>query len=342
MAGIRGRDAVTVHDVALQAGVSIKTVSEVVNRSGKVSPPTTARVEAAIAALGYQPNLSARRLRQGRTGVIGLAIPELSASGHFSELAALVVREAGARGLTVLVEETGGTREGELGALSGPRRSVVDGLLLNALSLRPDDLERAAGLPTVLLGEHAPGISVPHVTFDNVAAASAVTEHLLDGGRRRILVVGGDPAVSASAAQRLDGHDRALARRGLSPAPELRRTVVEWDHACGYDAVLQAHRDGVEIDAVFGLNDALALGALRALHDLGRDVPRDVAVAGIDDIVEARFSFPRLTTVDPDRPRMAVLALDLLGDRIAGREPDPALVAVPAGLRVRESTRVGP
>lgn len=343
MAGTQGDDGVrgvpTLHDVARLAGVSIKTVSEVVNRTGRVAAATAARVEQAVAALGYQPNLSARRLRTGSTGVIGLAVPELSMSGYFNELSALVVRAAAERGLTVLIEQTGGTREGELRALSGPRRSVMDGLLLNTVALEAADMpERGPLPPTVVLGERHLADGLDHISFGNEEAARLVTEHLLSLGRRRVLVLGGDPVTSVSAARRLAGHRRALAAAGVEPADELVRVVGLWDHEAGAAHVARACREGVRFDAVFAMNDSIALGALRALHDEGVDVPGTVAVAGIDDIVESRFAHPRLTTVDPQRALVADLALRALVERIADPRR-PAVVHEIAGhLQVREST----
>lgn len=339
--GARG-GAPTLHDVARMAGVSIKTVSEVVNRTGRVAPGTTARVEAAIAALGYQPNLSARRLRSGTTGVIGLAVPELSMSGYFNELSALVVREAGARGLTVLVEQTNGTRAGELEALAGPRRSVMDGLLLNSVRLDADDVVALGPLrPTVVLGERRLADDLDHVTFRNEEAARALTEHLLSLGRRRILVLGGDPVTSVTAAQRYDGYHAALRAAGEPARPELVQVVASWDHDAGYAHVVRSWNERLAFDAVLAMNDSIALGAMRALHDHGVDVPGTVAVAGIDDVVEARFAHPRLTTVDPQRQAVAALAVRTLVERIADPSRAAALHEIDGILHVRGSTVAG-
>jgi len=312
---------VTLHDVARAAGVSIKTVSEVVNRSDRVAPATRARVEAAVAALGYTPNLSARRLRSGRTGVIGLAIPELTASGYFSELASAVVDAAERLGLVVLVEQTGADRAKELAALTSARRSMTDGLLLNAVSLRPEDLEDLppTTTPTVLLGERRLGDRFDHVTFRNADAAHAATTHLLQRGRRRILLLAGDPTLSASAATRLDGFTRALDDAGVPHDPALVVGAGMWDHEGGLHATRDALARGLRFDAVLGMNDALALGAMRALHDAGLSIPGDVAVVGFDDIIESRHSHPRLTTVDPDRAGIADQALALLLARVAAK-----------------------
>ncbi|WP_456847225.1 LacI family DNA-binding transcriptional regulator, partial [Cellulomonas sp. P5_C6] len=151
MSTARRGAAVTMHEVAARAGVSIKTVSNVVNGYQYIRPATKERVEAAIAELGYQVNISARNLRRGRTGIIGLAVPELSLP-YFAELADSVIRAAEARGLTVLIEQTGSVRERELEVLSGQRRHLTDGLIFSPLELGPQDADALrVDFPMVLL-----------------------------------------------------------------------------------------------------------------------------------------------------------------------------------------------
>lgn len=320
------------------AGVSIKTVSEVVNRTGRVAPATAERVEQAVAHLGYRPNLSARRLRSGRAGVIGLVVPELGMSGHFAELAELVVSQAARSGLAVQIEETAGVREREREALLGPRRSQLDGMLFNALRLTAADLpDGPDGFPLVLLGEHQVG-GLDRVTFDNEAAAGAATTHLLDVGVRRILLVGGDPSTSDSAAQRLAGHRAALEAAGYPAASAQHEVTVFWDHASGLAAITRALAAGTQFDAVLGLNDALAFGAVRGLLDAGLRTPQDVLVAGIDDVHHAGFTTPRLTSVDVRRPAVVERALATLLSKIGGDDEPRGLVELAPELVVREST----
>lgn len=152
MAGKR-QGAATMHDVAAVAGVSIKTVSNVINGYPYIRAETRARVEAAIEQLGYRVNLTARSLRRGRTGMIGLAVPELRLP-YFAELADSVIRAADVRGVVVLIEQTSGSRERELEVLHGPRRHLTDGLIFSPLALGPQDHDEfAVDVPIVLLGE---------------------------------------------------------------------------------------------------------------------------------------------------------------------------------------------
>jgi DNA-binding LacI/PurR family transcriptional regulator len=311
--------AVGLKDVAARAGVSIKTVSNVVNGQ-KVLPETLQRVQRAIDELGYRPNLSARSLRQGRTGVIALAVPELT-SPYFAELARSVITAAEARGWTVLVDQTDGSRDRELLVLEGIRSPLIDGAIFSPLALGPDDAAtRNAQVPLVLLGERLFPGAVDHVAIDNVAAARTAVGHLVGSGRRRIAVIGAqsDPA-GETARLRLRGWREALEGAGLEPAADLMVPAPRWHREDGYDAVHGLLASGPPPDALFCCNDLLAIGALRALREARRRVPDDVAVVGIDDIEESAFTDPGLTTVAPDKAAIARTSVELLAQRIEER-----------------------
>src|SRR6185312_8720233 len=181
-------------DVAARAGVSVKTVSNVVNGYEHVTPGTRKKVEEALGELGYVPNLAARGLRNGRSGGLALALPELHAP-YFAEIAHHVVRAAAERGWTVLVDETEGRLDRERQVAAGIRAHLIDGLILSPLALTAADLDRRAeGVPMVLLGERVRHDVADRVAVDNVRAARDATAHLLDLGRRRIAAIGGsDP-----------------------------------------------------------------------------------------------------------------------------------------------------
>ncbi|WP_247827049.1 LacI family DNA-binding transcriptional regulator [Arthrobacter antioxidans] len=312
--------AATLKDVALAAGVSIKTVSNVINDYEHIRADTKQRVMDAIAELGYSPNLSARSLRSGRTGVIGLAVPELSLS-YFAELAGSIIRAAERRGLKVLVEQTGGDRSRELEILSGPRLQMTDGLLFSPLGMSNEDAEHLnVDFPLVLLGERIFGGPTDHVTMSNVDSARAATEHLISRGRRRIAVVGGhEGEVIGSAGLRLRGYRQALDAAGIPFDPDLVAYTTLWHRANGATSMRELLASGVEFDAVFGMNDTLALGAMRVLQEAGWRIPEDVAVIGFDDLDEGRYSLPTLSTIDPGRNEIADTAVRVLQERIAGR-----------------------
>lgn len=333
------RRAVTMNDVATAAGVSVKTVSNVVNDYPHVRPATRAKVQRAIDALGYRMNMTARSLRRGRTGMIGLALPELSLP-YFAELADSVIRAAEAHGLIVLIEQTGATRERELDVLTSERRDLTDGLVFSPLALGPDDAEALeVPYPLVVLGERIFDGPWDHVTMSNIDAAQAATEHLLARGRRRIALVGAHTDESmGSATLRIEGYRRALAARRVPFDPDLLLGTGPWHRSTGAATIERALDDRLEFDAIFGLNDTLALGAMHALRSRGIDVPRQVAVIGFDDIEDASFSSPPMSSIAPGREQIAHDAVGLLAARIAGDGPPPGRIVADFRLVEREST----
>lgn len=336
----------TLKEVAERAGVSIKTVSNVVNGFPHVSERTRTRVMQAIDELEYQPNLSARSLRTGRTGVLCLAIPELRFS-YFAELADAVIKEARHIGMNVQIEQTNGDREQELALLSSSRLQLTDGLILSPLGLSNDDAALIrAKVPIVLLGERVFDTSVDHVTMMNTKAARAMTQHLIDIGCRRIAVIGDQEHGSVgSGSLRIDGYRQALAQARIEFDERLVVRADRWERANGASAVQELLTRGISFDAVFGLNDTLAIGAIRTLQAAGIHIPEDVAVAGFDDLDESRYSVPSLSTVDGGMKRIAHEAVRL-AVRNADRDRRGAvahdLVEVPFRLVERESTARGP
>jgi DNA-binding LacI/PurR family transcriptional regulator len=333
----------TLHDVARVAGVSIKTVSNVVNNYPHVRAATRERVLSAIAELDYRPNLSARGLRSGRTGVIGLAIPELR-QNYFAELADTIIRTAARRGIDVVIDQTSATREGELAVLSGERLRLTDGVLFSPERLGQQDIDLLnVGFPLVLLGERMFGGPTDHVTMHNVESARAATEHLIGIGRRRIAVIGAHPVNQddiRSANLRIRGYREALDEAGLAHDPALVRVAAPWHRENGAAAMRSMLEEGVLFDAVFTLNDTLGHGALRALGEAHIRVPDDVAVIGFDNIDESRFSVPSLSSVEPGRDQIAQVAVDLLLERIneKGERVPPRQILADYRIVRREST----
>ncbi len=334
---------VSLKHVAARAGVSVKTVSNVVNGYQYVTEATRSRVQQAIDELNYRPNLTARNLRQGRSDVIALALPELDLP-YFAELARSVVKCAEAQGWTVLMDQTDGLVDREQLVLDGFRGRLIDGLILSPIALGAEDLERRRDtVPLVLLGERVYDGPADHVSIDNVAAARTATGHLVDLGRRRIAAIGDQPRPQSQTAHlRLRGYRDALAAAGLPGAPELVVEVEQYHRADGAAAVRRLLALPRPPDAVFCFNDLLALGALRALHEAGVRVPEDVAVVGWDDVEDGRYSIPTLTTISPDKHQIASLAVDCLAARLgAGGTAPPREMTADFSLEVREST-VGP
>ncbi|TDW84431.1 LacI family transcriptional regulator [Kribbella pratensis] len=325
--------AVSMSDVARHAGVSQRTVSNVVNNYVHVSPATRARVQASLDALGYRPNTAARRLRSGRTGTVTLAVPTFR-ERYFADLAEAVVSAARQRSTTVLVETTGGRHETELELLRGGGEILTDGVIMSAVSLGRTD--QRSTHPVVLIGDREPGSAIDHVGIKNREAAQAAVTHLLDTGRRRILLLGAKHGPRRSYQLRRQGYQAALKKYGIEPEPAL---VVEcdWTTAAAADAVTALLAEKALPDGVFAMNDSAALGALRALVRAGIDVPGQVSVIGFDDIVEAGLSTPSLSTVAPLLDDIASMALDLLEEQL-DEDHVPQHRMAGYELRVREST----
>lgn len=332
---------VTQGDVARRAGVSPRTVSNVVNEFPLVSDELRERVQRAIDELGYQPNLAARNLRRGRSGMIGLAVPELSAP-YFSELAGLVIAEARRHSYTVVVEQTDGDPGRERQLLDrSDRGQLFDGLIFSPLGLGRADLRRDAdATPVVLLGEHIEDGPFDHVGLDNVAAARDATAHLIGLGRRRIAAIGDQSRSPGETGQlRSAGYREALRAGGLRYRASLVMPASSFHRASGADAMDRLLDQPTAPDAVFCYNDLLAIGAMHTVLRRGLRIPDDIAVVGFDDIEESRYVFPALTTIAPDKGELARRAVAQLFERLADPSAPPASHQVGYSLTVRGSTR---
>lgn len=332
---------VTQGDVARRAGVSPRTVSNVVNEFPLVSDELRQRVLHAIEELGYQPNLVARNLRRGRSGMIGLAVPELSVP-YFSELAGLVIAEARRHSYTVVVEQTDGDpgREQQL-LQQNARGHLFDGLIFSPLGLGETDLRRHAGdTPTVLLGEHIEDGPFDHVGLDNVAAARDATAHLIALGRQRIAAIGDQSRARGETGQlRSAGYREALRAGGLRYQPSLVVPASSFHRGSGAEAMARLLDQATVPDAVFCYNDLLAIGAMQAVLQRGLRIPDDIAIVGFDDIEEARYAFPALTTIAPDKGALARRAVAQLFTRLNDQGAPPASHQVGYSLKVRGSSR---
>ncbi len=331
--------SVRLKDVALHAGVSVKTVSNVVNNQPHVSTSMREHVQASLSALGYRPNLAARQLKHGRGGFITLALPELS-SPYFSELAARLSDEATRRGYLFLLDLTGGGLDQERLVLSGIRAHMVDGVIFSPLAVTAEEiLARTDDIPLVLLGERRTPTQLDHVAVDSVAASRAMGEHLLGCGRGRLAAIGREHG-EGTASVRLRGFTEALDEAGVELPAERVVKVAGFGREEGHRAMQQLLSLPAERrpDGVFALNDLMAIGALRACHEAGVRVPQDIAVAGFDGIPEGRFHTPSLTTIKADLDALTTQVLDLLLARVQGSTGPPQHTWVPWTLTVREST----
>ncbi|MBQ0895663.1 LacI family DNA-binding transcriptional regulator [Micromonospora sp. U56] len=324
-------------DVAKLAGVSPKTVSNVVNGHPYVREQTRERVLQAMKELNYRANISARNLARGRTGVLALAVPKLG-NPYFAELAGYIIEAAERRSWSVLIDETRGDPERERRVIEGFTPMRLDAVIISVQGLTATELAtlQPSG-PLVLLGEKIFDGPADHVAADNIAAAEALTRHLIETQRRRIAVIGltGTP-LRGTPDLRLDGYRRALREAGLTFRPEYVPAVSGYQRSDGARAMARLLELGDRPDAVVCFNDEMAVGALKTLAIRSIAVPEDIAVAGFDDIDESRYCHPSLTTVSWKNDQIAQVALDLLEERIRQQTPSPGWLPAQSPAPPRE------
>lgn len=342
----------SIKDVAARAGVSWRTVSNVIHGHRYLRPETKAKVEAAIEELGYRPRLAARQLRGGKSHLLTLAVPYI-AHPYFSSLAHAVVEAAGRQDYVVLIDETLGQVEREQRVARGYGSLLTDGIIFSPLSVPVDTLlSLRDSTPLVLLGEHTLNPEIDHVVIDNVGSTREATEHLLALGRRRIGFLGYlSQGTLGTADLRFSGYEQALAGAGLAVDESLvigaaHRGSGETEHGAEGDysreegfarAELLVPRIG-DFDAIVCANDLLAIGLMHAFRLHGIRVPEDVAVVGWDDSPEGSFTAPTLSTIAPDLDAIATFAVETLLRRIDDPTAEPVGRIAPHRLLVREST----
>ncbi|GAB3455221.1 LacI family DNA-binding transcriptional regulator [Kineococcus endophyticus] len=334
---------VTMRDVAAEAGVSPMTVSNALTGRRPVSEATRRTVLEAVDRLGYQVNVAARSLRQGRTGVVGIAVPTLD-SHYYSRLAHRLVLAFSQAGLATVVEETHASREGELAAFRDSRLNAYDGLVIAALGLTEREINALSReVPVVVLGEQELHQTVDHVSMPNVAGAEAATRLLLDRGCRRLALVGfptltglEDVTLPEGAAfvLRAEGFARVVREHGVQASAAYAGVTQAAGAACARELLGR----GEVPDGIFCVTDTLAFGVVRGLADQGVRVPDDVLVVGFDDVEDAQFHIPSLTSVAPDLDGLVSQAVHLLGRRIASPRALPQDVTVSFRVVEREST----
>jgi DNA-binding LacI/PurR family transcriptional regulator len=322
-------------DVARVAGVSAQTVSRVSNGQANVDDATRTRVLEAMAALGYRPNGAARALKSGRFHTIGVIMTSLQTLGNIRALDAISA-EAARAGFSVLLMPIADTTLPRVsGAYQRMTAQAVDGavIILQARFLDETAFALPPGVPVVVIDSAtSPGYTV--VATDHALGARQVTGHLLSLGHRQVWHIAG-PQASFSAALRAESWAAALRDAGLTPPPPLHG---DWTAESGYRHGLTLGRRP-EVTAIFCANDQMAVGAMRALRELGREIPGDVSVAGFDDMDVAASLWPPLTTVRQDFDSVGRLSVRrLLAKVAAGPAAEAGTTIVPTRLIIRSST----
>jgi LacI family transcriptional regulator len=330
-------DAVGMREVAEHAGVSIATVSNVLNRPLKVRPATIDRVQRAMDELGFVRNDAARRLKRGRSNSIGLVIEDF-ANPFFIDIARAIEASADEVGLSVLLGDSNRSPERELSYLDVFEQQRVEGLIIAPVGSVDGRVDRVAsrGTPTVLLDRQPGSHAFSSVALDDRAGGRLALGHLASLGRRRVDLVGG-PMSIPQVGDRFAGARAAAKRYGVE-VRQLLTTELSFDEGERIGRELVAGREIP--DGIFAANDLVALGLVKALHmEGGIDVPGRVAVVGYDDIALARHSLLPLASIQQPSAEIGQTALALLLDEMHDPQVERRQILLPPRLVVRDSAR---
>jgi LacI family transcriptional regulator len=324
-------------DVAEQAGVSVTTVSHVINNSRPVNPETRTRVEQAMQVLGYHPNVLARSLRRGKTQTIGVILPD-NANPYFAEVARGIEDTSFSQGYSVVLCNSDNNLEKEHLYTNVLIEKQVDGIIFVAAGLSEENINnlQKRGVPSVLVDRQVSGVQLDSVFADNRVGGYLATNHLINLEHRSIACITGPKGVRSSS-ERIAGYQQALDAAGIPTNPGW---VVEGDfqYQSGYSAAQQLIKAGATPSAIFACNDLMAIGAYRYAHENQLNIPGDISIIGFDDIRLAEYTNPPLTTIHQSKDRMGALAAEMLLERIANGNLAFRHEIVAVQLVVRSST----
>ncbi len=326
---------VTIRDVAARAGVSVATVSKVINRRYGVAAGTYARVQAVIDDLGYEASLVAQSLRNHRTNVIGILVADLEPfSTELLKGAADAIRGSG---FELVVYSAGGHAGDHVGwerrYLSRLSGTLIDGAIL----VTPTVVDVNYGAPIVAIDPHTGQSGLPTIDSDNLRGGQLATEHLLGLGHRRIAMLTGRPDLQ-SAQLREQGYREALSAAGV-PADENLILVGDYDPQVSIERARHLLRAPDPPTAVFAANDMSAIATIEAATELGLRVPADLSVVGFDNIPESALCTPPLTTINQPIRRMGEQSIQLLLRLMRGDHVEATHLTLATDLVVRQSTQ---
>ena len=332
----------TIIEVARRAGVSAMTVSRVVNRSGYASPATRAKVEAAIAELGYVPNAVARQLRSKRSHTIALVVSDIT-NPFFTTIARGVEDAAATRGYAVMFANTDESEVEEIEYLRMLAQRQIDGVLLVPAGDSAASFQLLEGqeIPVVVIDRRVVSRKVDEVRCDSEAGAYELVRHLIGLGHTRIAVITGRRNISTST-DRVVGYERALREAGLPVSPEL-EAYDSFSLEGGYRQVNQILANGGKPTAIFATNNFLAFGALRALREAGLRIPDDVSLVTFDDLPVEWHDDPFITVLAQPAYELGRRATELLLARLdAGAPTKRQVIVLPGELIIRRSSGPAP
>ncbi|RDJ99391.1 LacI family transcriptional regulator [Paraburkholderia lacunae] len=333
----RPSEGISIAGVAEQAGVSVATVSRVLNGHENVRPATRAKVLAAVDASGYRVNELARNLRTAESRLLLTMVPDVG-NPFYAEIVRGIDSVARQHGYFMLLCDTGADPGRERSYFDLLRRRRADG----AICLDPATIQQALGeasgaLPWVACCEFDPAVGVPYVGIDNYRAAGDAVRHLLARGHRRIGLINSDVGY-LYARQRQQGYLDALREAGITPNENWRMNLNSLDYEAGASAAAVLAQQAQAPSAIFAVSDTLAIGVIHGLRSVGKRVPDDIAVVGFDDISLAAQVDPPLTTVAQPMRELGETAARLLLQRLANPLANVPGVLLPHRLVIRGST----
>lgn len=330
--------AVTIRDIAKHAGVSVSTVSRVMNKKPDVKPETQEKVTLAIEELGYSPNIVARGLVLKRSNVIGFIVPDIM-NPSFPELARGVVARAKTYGYSVMFFDTNHDSKVEKEAIRLLQSKQVDGIILSFDEANKDELEKLKleRFPVVQIYRKSSRSAISTIAIDNVGSGYTATSYLIGLGHRRIGHITTGKG-SQSGQERLDGYKKALAEAEI-PYDSALIQVGENKAEAGRECMERLLALQVKPTAVFASHDVMAIGAYEAVYNAGLSIPEDISVVGHDNNEMSRLIRPKLTTVDTHKDRLGQASVDLLMEEIEKAEPLNKERVFVTELIVRESSR---
>ncbi|MFC4098928.1 LacI family DNA-binding transcriptional regulator [Paenibacillus xanthanilyticus] len=329
----------TIHDVARTAGVSISTVSRVMNAPETVTEMKRLRVQEAIDLLQYQPNGFARGLIYKKSGTLGVMIPDIE-NPYYAGLLRGMQDEAVRLGHSLMICNTDRDKDRLIAYIQSFYEKQVDGIIFASDALHPEYIEEMQRyrMPIVLASTNAPDYDIPSIDIDDELAAFEASAYLIDSGHVRIGMISFPPGDTISGRPRMEGFRRALREHGLK-AEEAPVAYAAHRFEDAYAATGELLAAEPELTAIFAASDEFAMGAISYLREHGRRVPDDLSVIGFDDIRMAGMFIPKLTTIAQPVYEIGVRAVRKLHELAIGGHVEPLREKVPHKLVVRESSR---
>lgn len=327
----------TMRDVADKAGVSIQTVSAVVNNKDGISQPTRNRVLEIIKELNYRRDPIARSMRTGQIGLIGLLVQDI-ANPVLSNIASNVEANVSDENFNVVLYNANSDVYRERAYLELAANRLIDGLIVvNAVdqAYSVTTLEEAS-IPTVFIDSLAT-TTISSISTDDLQGAYIATKYLIEQGHRQIAHISGAPGLEITK-RRAAGYQQALADYDLEFQMIVSPDSMHWDYRSGYNTMNYILDKNYEPTAVFVAGDEMAIGAYRALYDRGLSIPEDMSIVGFDDIEASTFATPPLTTIQQPFAKIASKAVSLLFDIIKDQQTETIQIMLQPELIVRQST----